>query len=92
MTDSSTERAPGAPASERVHALDAVRGYALLLGIVFHGTMSFLDAPGQAWLVMDRSSSTTLTIAFYVLHMFRMATFFLIAGFFASPEYHHRFA
>ena len=28
----------GAPAPERLHALDAVRGCALLLGIVYHAS------------------------------------------------------
>jgi hypothetical protein len=77
-----------ADATERFHALDAVRGYALLLGILFHATMSFLVSPGQAWLIADSSSSTTLTVVFYVLHIFRMATFFLIAGFFAHLTFH----
>lgn len=75
--------------NDRLHALDAVRACALLLGIVLHGTMSFL--PGFAdtgWPIIDASSSTTLSIAFYVIHMFRMTVFFLIAGFFAHLAYH----
>jgi len=34
----------GAPAPERLHALDAVRGCALLLGIVYHASYSFVPA------------------------------------------------
>ena len=79
-----------APKSERLHALDAVRGFALLLGIGFHATMSFLASPHQLWLVMDRSPSTTLTVVFFVSHIFRMVTFFLIAGFFAHLMFHRR--
>ena len=81
---------PATQSPERFHALDAVRGLALLLGIVFHSTMSFLDGHQQVWLVVDKSPSTTLTILFYVLHMFRMATFFFIAGFFAHLLFHRR--
>jgi glucans biosynthesis protein C len=67
---------------ERLHGLDAVRGIALLLGVVFHATLSFL--PGmQIWVTVDSSRSEILSVLFYVLHMFRMLTFFLIAGFFA---------
>lgn len=67
---------------ERLHALDAVRGFALLAGVVFHATMSFL--PGMPlWPKMDNDPSPTLGLVFYVLHIFRMATFFLLAGFFA---------
>jgi uncharacterized membrane protein YeiB len=33
------------PTPERLHALDAVRGFALLLGIILHATVSFIPAP-----------------------------------------------
>ena len=71
--------------SERLHALDAVRGAALLAGVVFHATVSFLPAPPGVplWIVMDRERSLTLAVLFHLLHTFRMTTFFLIAGFFA---------
>lgn len=69
-------------APERLHGLDAVRGYALLLGVVFHATMSFL--PGvQVWPVKDIHSSPVMGAVFFLSHTFRMTTFFLIAGFFA---------
>ena len=87
---SAAAAAPEAASTERLHALDAVRGFALLLGIVFHATMSFIVAPQQMWLIVDKSPSTTLTIFFFVSHMFRMATFFLIAGFFAHLMFHRR--
>jgi hypothetical protein len=66
---------------DRLHGLDAVRGYALLLGIVYHATMSFLPGP-QIWTVRDTHSSLILSGVFFVSHIFRMTTFFLIAGFF----------
>jgi glucan biosynthesis protein C len=68
--------------NDRLHGLDAVRGYALLLGIVFHATASFLPGP-QIWPVVDTHRSLTLAGVFFVSHIFRMTTFFLIAGFFA---------
>lgn len=67
--------------SDRLHGLDAVRGYALLLGIVYHATMSFLPGP-TIWPVTDTHRSLFLSGVFYVSHIFRMTTFFLIAGFF----------
>jgi hypothetical protein len=75
--------------SERLHGLDAVRGYALLLGIVFHATGSFLPGHG-IWPVTDNHQSLALAAVFYVLHIFRMTTFFLIAGFFAHMTFHRR--
>lgn len=71
---------------DRFHALDAVRAGALLLGIVLHATMSFfLPLPA-----MDVSQSTSLAGLFFVIHMFRMSLFFLIAGFFAHMVFHRR--
>jgi len=66
---------------ERYHALDAVRGGVLILGVFFHGILSFL--PGtQVWLVMDSARSTELSVLFFTLHIFRMTVFFVLAGFF----------
>lgn len=66
---------------ERLHALDAVRGGALLLGVFFHATMSFMEP--RIWVVGDSATSEPLTATFFVLHIFRMTVFFVIAGFFA---------
>ncbi|NML06547.1 acyltransferase family protein [Sphingomonas sp. G-3-2-10] len=67
-------------ASERLHALDAVRAGALLLGVAFHASLSFLPGP-QIWVVRDTPSEAIAT-AGYVAHIFRMAAFFVIAGYF----------
>ncbi len=66
---------------QRWHELDAVRAFALLLGVVLHGVMSFM-AP-RIWIVGDSVQSTGADVLFYVIHMFRMTTFFILAGFFA---------
>ncbi|MBS0332149.1 MAG: acyltransferase family protein [Proteobacteria bacterium] len=78
----STQSISTGSAGERLHGLDAVRGYALLLGIVYHATMSYLPGP-QIWPVADTHRSLFLSGVFYVSHIFRMSTFFLIAGFFS---------
>lgn len=75
---------------ERLHALDAVRGYALLLGIVLHATMSFIPSPTRIWIIQDSQPSMTLAVLLFVIHVFRMTTFFLIAGFFARLSFHRR--
>src|SRR5262245_51197115 len=84
MTTEAMDRstAGAGDSSDRLHALDALRGFALLAGVVLHAAMSFL--PGfNVWPLLDRSTSTTLGVTFFVIHMFRMTLFFLIAGFFA---------
>lgn len=69
-----------APA-DRLHALDAVRAGALLLGLWLHASMSFfLPVP-----VADAAPSPALALSFYVIHVFRMSLFFTLAGYFARP-------
>ncbi len=71
---------------DRLHALDAVRAGALLLGIVLHATMSFFFVvPAR-----DVSQGTAPAVAFFVIHTFRMTLFFVIAGFFARLLLHRR--
>lgn len=72
--------------NDRLHALDAVRAFALFLGIVLHATMSFfLPIPAS-----DNSPSTALGVTFFVIHMFRMSLFYVIAGFFAHLVFHRK--
>ncbi len=67
--------------ADRLHALDAVRAYALLLGVVLHGAAAFLEGfPIPMWV---DTPSDGASVIYYVIHMFRMSAFFLIAGFFA---------
>ncbi len=66
---------------ERLHGLDALRGGALLLGVVLHASLSFF--PQQIWIVADQSRSVGAAVLFFGIHLFRMTAFFLIAGLFA---------
>jgi glucan biosynthesis protein C len=66
---------------DRLHALDAVRAYALLLGVVLHSAGAFLEGfPIPIW--QDEPNDVP-AVMYYVIHMFRMSAFFLIAGLFA---------
>ncbi len=77
--------------NERLHALDAVRALALLLGVVLHATVSFLpEMKASGFPVADESSSSALAVIYHVIHLFRLTTFFLIAGFFARLLYHRQ--
>lgn len=69
---------------ERVHALDAVRALALLLGVAFHATLSFVPGlPPGLWATIDKSRSPFLAGLSFVSHSFRITLFFFIAGYFA---------
>ncbi len=77
--------------TNRLHALDAVRAFALLAGVVLHAAMSFLPGFAEAgWPLTDRSPSTALGVTFFVIHIFRMTLFFMIAGYFAHLLFHRR--
>ena len=75
------------PASDRLDYLDAVRAFALLLGIVFHASISFMPI-FIGWAVMDVSTSPVVAVFMLISHSFRMELFFLIAGFFSHMTYH----
>lgn len=79
-----------AASSERLHALDAVRGGALLLGIVLHAAMSFVPATPRFWFIQDTHPSLLLGLLTFTIHVFRMTTFFLMAGFFARMSFQRR--
>ena len=77
--------------NDRLHSLDAVRAFALLAGIVLHASLSFFPlVGGTPWQVTDSSHSLFLQGVFFVIHIFRMATFYFIAGFFAHMLFHRK--
>jgi len=67
--------------TDRLHGLDALRGIALLLGVVLHASMSYF--PVTIWIVPDTDNSPVAAVIFFAIHLFRMTSFFLIAGLFA---------
>ena len=66
-------------APERRTDLDALRGVAMILGIVLHALLSFIPTP---WPVQDTRQNGLFFIPYAAIHMFRMPLFFLISGFF----------
>jgi len=77
--------------TDRLHSLDAVRAFALLLGVVFHAGFSFLPGliPG-IWAMTDNSPSSSIAVLLFTSHVFRMSLFFVVAGFFARMLFHQR--
>src|SRR5579871_478197 len=87
VTDVRADTSASVAAPERLHALDAVRGGALLLGIVYHATLSFIPSTARIWIAEDINRSYALAVVFFASHVFRMTTFFLVAGFFAHLSF-----
>jgi surface polysaccharide O-acyltransferase-like enzyme len=67
--------------------LDALRGFAMLLGIALHASLSFFAFP---WPVHDTHRSDLLALFMLVVHGFRMPLFFLISGYFTMLVYRRR--
>ncbi len=85
-----TTNAMNAPTmNDRLDYLDAVRAFALLLGIVFHASMSFVPI-FIGWAVMDVSTHAIVTDFMLISHSFRMELFYLIAGFFSHLTLHRK--
>ncbi len=82
----------GSRPSTRLHALDALRGIAMLLGVVLHSSISYMEQrmPDLLWAVQDSSRSAVFDWLFWWLHGFRLPLFFVIAGFFSAQLYERR--
>ena len=75
------------PASSRRHDLDALRAFAMLLGIALHAALSFAGGP---WMVQDSRTSGVFHLLIGAVHGFRMPLFFLLSGFFTSMLWRRR--
>ena len=64
------------PATNRRTDLDALRGFAMALGIVLHASLSFFPS---AWAVRDSQQSGYFYLSYAVIHSFRMPLFFILS-------------
>jgi glucans biosynthesis protein C len=75
------------PAADRYHALDALRGFAMLLGVLLHAAVPYMSIPVPFWPVRDAHGSKVFDLLLFAVHDFRMQVFFLLAGFFGALLY-----
>ena len=68
----------------RFHDLDALRAFAMLMGIVVHATLSFIPGLGLVWGVQDSQASHLYGVVLSAIHGWRMPLFFLVSGFFTA--------
>jgi peptidoglycan/LPS O-acetylase OafA/YrhL len=73
--------------NQRRNDLDALRGFAIVLGIVLHASLAFYQAP---WPVHDTRPSGLLGLVYLAIHGFRMPLFFLLSGYFTMLVYQRR--
>ena len=55
-------------ASKRYHDLDALRAFAMLLGIGLHGFMSFVPLPLPVWPAQDVNQHNGYLFALHAIH------------------------
>ncbi|MEO1367294.1 MAG: hypothetical protein AAFX50_08955 [Acidobacteriota bacterium] len=72
--------APSLPPLDRRHDLDALRGFAMLLGIALHAALAFMPV---GWLVHDRHTHDLFGLFVAGVHGFRMPVFFVMSA--SSP-------
>ena len=68
----------------RVHYMDNLRAFAILLGIFFHAALAYSPTLNQIWITASLENSVIVDFIAFFSHSFRMPLFFLIAGFFAA--------
>jgi peptidoglycan/LPS O-acetylase OafA/YrhL len=71
---------PSPSLSPRYHALDALRAYAMFLGVVLHASMAYI--PNVPWGSHDPAAADWVGLILLGIHGFRMQLFFVISGFF----------
>ena len=81
---------PYSLAKKRYHDLDALRAFAMLLGIGLHGFMSFVPFPLPVWSAQDVNQHEGYLFAMHAIHGFRLQLFFLVSGFFTAMMFRQR--
>jgi glucan biosynthesis protein C len=73
---------------KRLHALDALRAAMMLLGLVLHSAASYTTYSLEAaWPYQDAHRTGLADWLVFIIHLFRMPAFFVMAGFFAAFLY-----
>ncbi|MDF1809437.1 MAG: acyltransferase family protein [Phycisphaerales bacterium] len=70
---------------QRLHALDALRAIAMMLGVWLHAAIPYVDGvPPFFWAASDPDKSAAIGISMTIIHSWRMEVFFLLSGFFTA--------
>src|SRR5262245_8321873 len=74
---------PNSP-SPRIVALDNLRVFAMLLGLVLHGVLPYTLTGAFGFPIRDSTRHIAADLCYFAVHDFRMQLFFLLAGFAAA--------
>lgn len=71
--------------TERHHGIDALRGSMMLLGVVIHLSINYIEGPEDpVWPFRDPSRTPFAGLVVMAIHTFRMPAFFVLSGYFAA--------
>ncbi|HCZ04165.1 MAG TPA: hypothetical protein DHV39_12275, partial [Verrucomicrobiales bacterium] len=68
----------------RYHGLDLVRSLAMLLGVVLHVILFFMQHQHNIMMLGERYPDPLNRLVFEIIHLFRMQLFMMMGGFFAQ--------
>ena len=74
--------ASGPDRGQRLHAFDALRAASILGIFLWHAGLAYSDPPLRFWPVEDPARSWTFAFGLWFTRGFRLATFFVMSGFF----------
>ncbi len=81
---SEREKVPAVVQTQRIHYLDNLRAVAMLLGVFLHSALAYAQPAQTVWLATDSKASVMVDASIWFIHLFRMALFFLLSGYFAK--------
>jgi len=84
LSQTITLKKPENQNQDRRHDLDALRAFAMFLGIGLHASLTFVSLP---WPVQDITQPPIFIFFLVLVHGFRMPLFFLLSGFFTMLIY-----
>lgn len=87
MSQNISVKTPEIEIQNRRHDLDALRAFAMFLGIGLHASLSFISLP---WPVQDITQPKVFILFMVLIHGFRMPLFFLLSGYFTMLVFRKR--
>ncbi len=69
---------------ERLHALDALRALAMMLGVWLHMAMPYTEGIPRGFWPTDEQNNGLVGMSVLIIHSWRMELFFMLSGFFTA--------
>ncbi|MDR1220336.1 MAG: acyltransferase [Treponema sp.] len=75
---------------ERMIGFDALRFFMVLMVVILHASMTFMEYAPLYWYVLDEDKSIAFTLLAMLLDSFPMTVLFFLSGYFARPSFEKR--